>query len=84
VLESNGTESEVIKILLRDARLWGWLSTLFEDQTATLKILQGSYESKNRTVLHEQGKDKTEQEIQAFAEEMNTLVKQVLKACRIG
>ncbi len=73
VLKSNGTESEVIKILLRDARLLGWLSKLLEDQMLTLKTLERNYTHKNWSVLHEQDKDKTETVIRKFGKEIDSL-----------
>lgn len=79
VLKSNGTEPVLIKLLLRDARLWGVLSKLLEDQITTLKNLQGSYENKNWTVLHEEDKDKLEGKIKAFSDETDSLGRRVQK-----
>jgi len=74
-LKSNGTQPELIQSLLRDARLWGLLNKLLEDQIVTLKTLRGRYES--WAVLHEQGKDKIIKEIQTFGGETDILAKQV-------
>ncbi|MCJ1468852.1 Ankyrin-2 [Pseudocyphellaria aurata] len=56
VLQSNGTDSKLIKSLLRDARLWGILSKLLEDQIKVLRSVQGSYEN-NSWVLYKEGKE---------------------------
>ena len=73
-MKSNGTQPELIKTLLRDARLWGLLNKLLEDQIVTLKTLRGSYES--WAVLHEQGKDKTLKENQTFGDKTDILADQ--------
>ncbi len=77
MLKSNGAESELIKILLRDARLLGWLNKLLEDQIVILETLQGNYKKKNWSVLHEQDKYKTEGDVQSFGDEIVSLDKQV-------
>lgn len=77
VLKSNGIDSKLIKFLLRDARLWGVLSKLLEDQIKTLKSLQESYENKSWTVLHEENKDQLEGKIKAFRDEIESLSQKV-------
>lgn len=79
MLKSNGTDSKVISLLLRDARLWGQLSKLLEDQIATLRILQRSYENKNLTVLHEEDKDSLKIKMKDFGEKIDSLSQKVQK-----
>jgi hypothetical protein len=77
VLKSNGAESKLIKTLLHDARLWGLLRKLLEDQTVALRNLQGSYKNKNWAVLHEKEKDQTEKDIKKFESETDGLATEV-------
>lgn len=67
VLKSNGTDSQLIKSLLSDARLWGVLNKLLEDQVSALKSLQGSYENENLTVLHEEDSKERKRKIKDFS-----------------
>lgn len=75
MLNSNGTDSKLIKLLLRDARLWGVLSKLLEGQNTALKALQESYENENWTVLHEEDKDQLKGKIKDFIRERHSLKK---------
>ncbi|MCJ1271167.1 Ankyrin-2 [Lobaria immixta] len=77
VLESNGSDSKLIRLLLSDARLWGTLRKLLEDQITTLRSLQGSYENKNWTVLHEEDKDTLEGKLKSFRDETDSLNQKV-------
>lgn len=77
MLESNGTESELIKKLLRDVRLLGRLSKLLEDQLVTIRTLQGKYENKSWKVLYEQDEDKTREAIKKFKCKADTLADEV-------
>lgn len=75
MLNSNGADSKLIKLLLRDARLWGVLSKLLEDQITALQTLQESYENENWTALHEEDKDQLKGKIQGFEHERYSLKK---------
>ena len=80
VLESIGVDSELIRLLLRDAKLWGALSKLLEDQITVLKSLQSNYENNKWTVLHEdEEKEKVEKKIEAFRNETDTLSQKMQK-----
>lgn len=80
MLESNGVDSELIRLLLRDAKLWGALSKLLEDQITVLESLQSSYKNKKWTVLHEdEEKDKVEKKIEAFRNETDALSQKMQK-----
>lgn len=76
MLKSSGIDSQLIKALLRDARLWGQLSKLLEGQIVALKSLQESYGNQNSTVLHE-GRDETSNTIREFGEKRDNLAKQL-------
>lgn len=72
---SNGRDSELIRDLLLDARLWGWLRKLSEGQTLTLRTFERKYRS--WTVLHEEGKEETEKKLRLFRREINSLTDQM-------
>lgn len=76
VLVSNGRDSKLIKDLLLDARMWGWLRKLFEGQALTLRTLEGNYKTRGWTVLHEEGKVITEGKLQSFKRETDNLTNQ--------
>lgn len=73
---SNGGDPKLIRDLLLDARLWGWLRKLSEDQAKTLKTLERKYET-SWTVLHEEGKDVTEEKLKSFKQETANLTDQM-------
>lgn len=73
MLESSGTDSNLVKFLLRDARLWEVLSKLLEDQITTLKSLHESYQNKSWTVLYEEDLDQLQDKIWAFGEKTDIL-----------
>lgn len=77
VLDSNGTNTKLISDLLQDAKLWEVLDHLLNDQVKTLRSLEGSYENKNWTILHEEDKKKVEEKIKAFKDETNGLSQEV-------
>ena len=73
MLESSGTDSNLVKFLLRDARLWGILSKLLEDQITTLHALHESYQNKSWTVLNEEDLDQLQDNICAFYDKTDIL-----------
>ncbi|MCJ1347475.1 Ankyrin-2 [Peltigera leucophlebia] len=77
VLVSNGRDSKLIGDLLLDARLWGWLRKLSEGQALTLRTLEKNYKTRGWTVLHEEGKDITEDKIKSFERETDNLTEQM-------
>lgn len=74
---SNGRDSKLIGDLLLDARLWGWLRKLSEGQALTLRTLEKNYKTRGWTVLHEEGKDITEDKIKSFERETDNLTEQM-------
>ena len=74
---SNGRDAILIMVLLLDARLWGWLRKLSEGQALTLRTLQKNYKTRGWTVLHEEGKDTTEEKLQSFEQEIKNLTDQM-------
>ena len=74
---SNGRDAILIRVLLLDARLWGWLRKLSEGQAQTLRTLQKNYKTRGWTVLHEEGKDITEEKLQSFEQEIKNLTDQM-------
>lgn len=74
---SNGRDAKLIRVLLLDARLWGWLRKLLEGQVSSLKTLQKNYKTRHWTVLHEEGKDITEDKLQSFEREIENLTDQM-------
>lgn len=79
MLDSNGTNTKLISDLLQDAKRWGVLDHLLNDQVKTLRSLEGSYENKNWTILHEEDKKKVEKKINDFKKETNVLSQDVQK-----
>lgn len=68
---SNGRDSELIRDLLLDARLWGWLRKLSESQTLILRTFERNY--KGWTVLHEEDKEKIDKKFQFIKRENKSL-----------
>jgi hypothetical protein len=76
VLGSRGLENGLIEVLLRDARLWGWLSSLLEEQVT---ILRESFETKNWAVLFEQDDSGQSQHLKHKTDEMAKQLREKLK-----
>lgn len=78
-MELNGRDPELIRDLLLDARLWGWLQKLSEGQTFILRTFERNY--RGWTVLHEEDKEKTEKKLekklQLFRREIKNLTNQM-------
>lgn len=74
---SNGRDSGLIRDLLLDARLWGWLRKLSEGQVLTLRTIEKNYKTRGWTVLHEEGKDITKEKLQVFERELRNLAEQM-------
>lgn len=73
---SNGRDLKLIRDLLLDARLWGWLRKLLEGQAQTLKTLVRNYKTSWK-VLHEEGERFTVDKVKFFEQETADLTGQM-------